>query len=823
MAAGQHKKRPNASSIMSCNLEEQFSVKKKRNVDSSKDFLKTRTLTSLEWDHNLKRVAAKKEQIAITWRNLGPFVTSSSHQGKELADVLSIPKNLFELEDISGVLSHEVWQENLSETDRYLLTQFLPKEVDATEAVQEGASLCSGNLHPDDVVCREKSFKTNMKVYYSELQSYHNGMLEKLRRMKELWETCKDPEKDVIEQIWSSRKHVDNSHSSHAKEFRPWDPEENLTATGESCSRIADESVFNSNKQKNVEKESGELRMRGGFVNRCVNSSLASERSKLADVSRKEKKSHKFCTRSGDGAKYMSYFKVTKKQHQQLKGMHQSVDGIKSKSLSRVLGDLKKIQVQSYGSFQEEEQIKLHDYWLQLAKRDLPLAFAKWTERQLLKQQWRKSLEQEMTEKKIHGVYEDEEKGNADVLLHEQRNDGETYPEVAMDVRNSEGNEEESSYSLSGQPFEQIPSLNDHIEFKPETKLLGNMKSAEHIAKRESPFQQILSLNGHHELNSVNMELRDERQNILQHESGIPTLTEFAGNMNSSESSYYNPLAEPDGYISTRELSLGQPYLHRDQSPYLINLGNPEDTLVHMPSNDLGTTFQVSNGGSFFGSYQGHNEFLQPEHKPLQYQFTATNDRLLESGHHHGHFREQQQMREMKERESYMHYPVINRNMYSPHPSKEHLPSMGVQNWALDPVRVSAPLQVSSNDTELWAQNCYPNEHQVPGQFLNNGGHTNDGIYGALSQFSRLQSCSSYNSLSGVDQDIQERTYVGGVVPSNINVFQRAGHQLNYLSGHEGNAGTALKANDIPWMSLPHQNSGLHDSVGKPFIRSWNQ
>lgn len=37
-----------------------------------------------------------------------------------------------------------------------------------------GASLCSGNLHPDAVDSEEQCLRANKKAYYLELQKYHN-------------------------------------------------------------------------------------------------------------------------------------------------------------------------------------------------------------------------------------------------------------------------------------------------------------------------------------------------------------------------------------------------------------------------------------------------------------------------------------------------------------------------------------------------------------------------------------------------------------------------------------------------------------------------
>ena len=53
------------------------------------------------------------------------------------------------------------------------------------------------------------------------------------------------------------------------------------------------------------------------------------------------------------------------------------------------------------------------------------------------------------------------------------------------------------------------------------------------------------------------------------------------------------------------------------------------------------------------------------------------------------------------------------------------------------------------------------------------------------------------------------------------NVLPQASHPLDYLSGRE--AATSVMPDDMGWMSLSHQNSVLHDPMGKPYLRSWNQ
>ena len=37
-----------------------------------------------------------------------------------------------------------------------------------------GASLCSGDFHPDAILRREQCLKNDKKTFYNELQMYHN-------------------------------------------------------------------------------------------------------------------------------------------------------------------------------------------------------------------------------------------------------------------------------------------------------------------------------------------------------------------------------------------------------------------------------------------------------------------------------------------------------------------------------------------------------------------------------------------------------------------------------------------------------------------------
>lgn len=107
MAAEQRRKRLNGASIAGCNSWDQNRTKKKK-LESPRNDLNTKCCISLEWDGNQKKVVAKREQIGLSWRHLRPFTDSTVHYHKVLADVLTLPHEIFDLENLKRVLSYQV-------------------------------------------------------------------------------------------------------------------------------------------------------------------------------------------------------------------------------------------------------------------------------------------------------------------------------------------------------------------------------------------------------------------------------------------------------------------------------------------------------------------------------------------------------------------------------------------------------------------------------------------------------------------------------------------------------------------------------------------
>lgn len=61
---------------------------------------------------------------------------------------------------------------------------------------------------------------------------------------------------------------------------------------------------------------------------------------------------------------FLSILQVSRAQHQQIKNIKHSADGIQPKLLGRVLGDIQCFHVHPYETFEEEEKKRLHEHWL---------------------------------------------------------------------------------------------------------------------------------------------------------------------------------------------------------------------------------------------------------------------------------------------------------------------------------------------------------------------------------------------------------------------------------------------------------------------------
>uniref|UniRef100_A0A1D1XSV3 Nuclear factor related to kappa-B-binding protein n=1 Tax=Anthurium amnicola TaxID=1678845 RepID=A0A1D1XSV3_9ARAE len=873
MAAGQRKKRLNGASVIRVNLHEYSIGKKKMKLESSDVLLNMAPHVSLEWDHSKNKVVAKREQVGIAWRDISPFLDPVPQFRMALADVFSLPRETFGLENLADVLSYEVWESYLSERERKLLIQFLPRGVDVDNVVQSllagenfhfgnpfikwGVSLLAHNLHPDAVIHREQQLRATRDAYFWELEKYHSEIIENLSELKERWTSCKNPEKEIAEKI----------------------------------------------------QREGITKLKNG------SQSVAPEKAKVLFSSEKEQKQNT-SFHTGDTAKYMSYIKISKKQHQLVKSIKHSSDGIQSKCLSHVLGDINGFDVQPYEAFEEEERKRLHEHWLQLVNNDLPAAFEDRSKFRLLRDKWRKSVQHELTEKEV--LIKDEEKESLRFSPLEHVDGGDSEKESPLNTpdeghvrhvhftdchhleRNfSVDHHQELSATSSDRGhnldvlevtsacfinhssdnchLEAFPSLNSPREHNPyvvdhggngnivdpatSSPALSNFNGREHDAENTvqskvsstsvHQLERIPSLNSHNELSTVNVH-EDENQALLKCADNYSVVSEFLRRMptnnnaveeNHSTSSHKEPWqggntghlchhypSENQVYASSSGLSLQQPQPVEERSASLIDLEAqiPDQQALH-----------VNNRAGMFNSNanQGHN-LLLPLHeqglllshsqghlnasKQSGLQFLAVNDGLPQSGHFPHLFEEQQLLKRCDATQKGLcMQPTLKRNAHSGsrNPSRGHLMSAGSQDWANFQSPVNGLMVPSWFGGEHDTRNGWSAAEisGTAGQCLGDTGNADGSLFSVLSECNKLPSHSPFVTMSS-----------GELLPGENFVNRSDPHSdRSHTYVPPLNAGsreaTALKMSSMPWMNFSLQNRGLSDSLEKSFPRYWNQ
>ncbi|XP_006338745.1 uncharacterized protein [Solanum tuberosum] len=861
MVADQWKKRLRAINNIDCPLDP-HGLKKKKKQGLARYNLKLRSNVSLVWDDKKRCVLAKKEQIGISQRELTPFLDSLSHHHSILADVFTLPHETFELNNLSEVLSHKVWQANLSEDERGFLTQFLPEGSGPDDIVYKllgeenfhfgnqflkwGQMVCSGSFHPDNVMRQEQRFKSNKKAYYMELQNYHDNMIGKLQLWKESLESCKDSEEEMVERI-----------------------------------------------------------LRKGLTEGTYGSSP--DGAKMAARSRKGEKLNKRNIQHSDGAKYMSYIKVSREHYQRVKNsMKHNSNSIQPRSLSNVLGDVENLHVQPFEFYEEEERQKLHDHWLQLANRDVPAGFAKWIKRRSQELQVRISLGQEMEQKlnaqikgeekmSSDGIFpertdckEGEERTNSDGIFAEQTDNKEAEIILSMEVEADQQEDNEKSDRLIEKQMER-EIVNNEVSLQSEDQEGGESASLFDDQTPDSTANtdyddESLPVSLSQELDHVSLDesnqlghfkLDSNENNIIQQADEVsPTVSEYPEGLNCVDVpvDQGGPLASTsDGwpaisiaasygcatpisheYSSAEELSLGHPRVTEERAASLINLeavptgkDAGRDMLPREPS-----------AISLFGSYpQNRNEIFHPFFKdpdsssynheqrqsPLDFQ-PATN-LMVQQGQYSGHFREQLhvqlpiELRHKGMNDLLMHqnfqgnlYPDGSRYSF---PRHEQL-NVGMQDWAINSVHVSTPPQTHLSSGDLLSQNWFSGENHARGSWSTLGGvggpsqsigsvnNSDQSLYSVLSECNALHQSGSYNVSGSRERLIPSRNYgeIGVGVPTTSNASQQQAVSLSYMSSQESPSG--LKPNGLGWTSMSTQNPGYHDSMGKPFLRPWN-
>ncbi|XP_039113935.1 uncharacterized protein LOC120249480 [Dioscorea cayenensis subsp. rotundata] len=790
MAAGQQKKR-----LASSNLHEKCRWKKKKKKRDSSDYmLNFKSRVHLEWDERLKKALAKSEQIGVAWRDMAPFIDGAPRFHLAVADVFSVPREIFNLDNLTELLSYEVWATCLSESEKELLKQLLPSGMGAEQVVHSllagenhhfgnpflkwSSSLCSGDLHPDNVLRVERQCRDDKVSYYRELNKYHHDMIEILKGWKEIWDSSEDPEK--LHRKWLG-KHT----------------QEGLLVSAEGM-----RNALNINKIP-----------------------------------------HEVCFTEDNASKYMSYIKISKKQLQLVKNLKQNGEGIPPKSLHRVLGDIKDFVVEPYEVYEEGEKKKLHDLWSRLANEDVSEAFDEWEDRKLQREKWGRDLKHELSESnKLMEV--EVEKTKLETSLESQVDNEESKHLPTMDMLDQE---DVSSPSNSPQDhgLKLVPSLNNPVELNRESAMeprdqealgQGASKPAE-----TSPFYSNFVENTTEDI--VKQKDQKSLRECMLKPPGSSLSVPFVAKRNFAENlmeqvpvsvrttqdSYYKSASRSREHPTVGGLSLRQPQPLENHLPsQMIDL---ENNVRKQEMREADVSFRayvnqertdllppLLGGPQMLSSYpQQHiNGLEQPG-----LQFLMANDNLSGSTRFSHQFQEQQQLmeqRQAREKELYLQQ-MMTKNIYSNgrHPIERHFPSLGPQSLAALPPSLNGGIRRHNwySDEHL-ASNGWPGlDSSSSVQSLGDGVATDGSLFSVLSECSKLPSRESFDDNRSSEQFVQVRHSVGdGGITGDGNIFGYTPRQPSSSTSHETVVvnPTASSLNNMQWMNFPNQNQ-----------RSWNQ
>ncbi|RAL47998.1 hypothetical protein DM860_016199 [Cuscuta australis] len=883
MAADQWKKRMNAVTVVGCSQDQNGS--KKRRLGVTEFGFKMRCNVSLVWDEKKKCVVPKRNQICISWRDIIPFYGSVPHHHSILADVVTVPQEIFDLDNLAEVLSHEVWQTCLSDNERSLLIKFLPRGTDAPRLVHDllggdnfhfgnpflqwSRFLCSGNLHPDGIIRHHQSIKSHKKAYYMELQNYHVNMIENLKTWRDKWVSCRNFDEQIVKILRRSKK--PHGKRGHILEF---DAEENLVITPEYSWAAGDKDFSSDSPNPSVLQGASERSM----DNQYGNSLDWSDMSKHNNGEQLQK-----CNiQQIDGSKYMSYIKVSKEHYQRIKNsLKHNSNSIHSRALNNVLGNIENLHVKPFEAYEEEEKQKLHEHWMQLAKRDLPEHYSNWLKRQLKKGHVRDSIcheikaklrslsqdslrvfydlkSMEMISKEVteiaptltaEGVEDDEEGTPNRFLLHP--------------IDNNDAGDHSSSIVLveEEETDEPICMVQEKVHFNTATTIKGDSWSS----SSSEPYEQVhqmVPLSVTNEFYQLDPEPCDD-DIIKKIDKESPSVSESLnkdalnqGSPLSSNNSIWPVTSMPRGVF--KATSMNDEYR---ASVELLPLSHPQvmdDRASHFVEGlsckkEIGKErlHGESNNVSFIGSYHddrsdGLQSFIEgdspgsvhnkQEHSSLTFHPRSAN-LIAEPSQFSGSL----VLRQGEHSDLYMQHQDVLGNEYSvggtyPFPRRHGNLNVAMPDWDMNSIRMPAA-QISNPNgcgDVLLGQNWFSGENRERGVWSSlesrvgqsqctNGNASDQSLFSVVSECNELCRGISYDTVGSTERFMLPRNYgpMGIQSPSGANTQQPPGNNLllTYLSSHEASVSFPTTNHNMGWVNnASNQSSGLQDSLAKPYF-----
>ncbi|KAI5078609.1 hypothetical protein GOP47_0006280 [Adiantum capillus-veneris] len=165
--------------------------------------------------HKVRKSSDKINEVGVL-----PCITKDASDHYQVGEsTCQLPQELFELSNLGDILSLQSWNECLSEKERQQLSAYLPVmelgsfqktlgEVFSAHNMYFGSpmehlwqQLTGGLCNPTVVRTHQTLTALQRREYYHDLRCYHNGMVNSLTEMRELW--MSDPDANLEEKLSS--------------------------------------------------------------------------------------------------------------------------------------------------------------------------------------------------------------------------------------------------------------------------------------------------------------------------------------------------------------------------------------------------------------------------------------------------------------------------------------------------------------------------------------------------------------------------------------------------------------------------------------------
>ncbi|GLJ18071.1 hypothetical protein SUGI_0318820 [Cryptomeria japonica] len=149
-------------------------------------------------------VEIQSKEVGITKRCM---TNKCRIRSPQIAEKITVPEKLHELEDLSDVLTWDSWNKYLSASERCDLRILLPQgqrnncvikslldgeiqRFGKNPVAEWGKSVCKEEESPVQILQKEENLKASQSQYLKNLRTYHHEYIDRVEGFKKIFESC---------------------------------------------------------------------------------------------------------------------------------------------------------------------------------------------------------------------------------------------------------------------------------------------------------------------------------------------------------------------------------------------------------------------------------------------------------------------------------------------------------------------------------------------------------------------------------------------------------------------------------------------------------